>query len=600
MRNRRIELYVASWALFAVGILGAVILATGVEPPSLLHLVILVVAIAAGERIELRFTFDRATIALTLVEAAIAAGLLLTSPTEAVVATGLGMLGGQTLRRLDLVKTSFNTAQAMVGTAAAATILHLAPPIGPLVNDLPVFAVIAGMIAYVGVNAVAMLGLVTITDGPLGREGLLRQLPLLGTIALGNTAIGVVLAALLIVQPALAPLFLVPLAAIYFAAHGVQRTSDLLERVRTDRDRLTRVIDGTADGIVLLDRDGTIQVWNAAMEELTGLTADRVVNRPVERVLTPSLREGDSEVSGRWLIDEAHEGAQHREFDARIRHVDGRAHEVRENHSLLFDDRGRCIGDVVVVRDVTKQRELERLRGDFVARVSHELRTPLTPIRGFASVLLRKGDQLDVSSRQEALERIVERSDHLAAVVEDLLLVTRLDQQEIDDLVHPVPTDLEPVLEELIETFAEREPTRTILFSAEPGTGAALADPARARQIVAALLDNACRYSPQDAPVEVTLDQTGDDIRVRVIDSGPGVPREHRQSIFEQFHRLEDPLTMRTGGVGLGLFIGRRLAQAMHGELDLELTKPATGSRFVLRLPAAIPVTRVRRQDLTG
>lgn len=569
------------------------------EAPAFGPLILLVLGVAVAERVELRFTFEHADIAITLVEVAITAGLLLVAPTEAVVATGLGMMLGQVSRVPDRVKVSFNTAQAMVGTAIAAMILHFGPAFGPLINGRSVVVALAGMTIYVAVNAFAILGLLTIAE-PGAREGLVAQLRLSASFSLGNAAIGVVLAALLVFEPALAVLVLVPAAAVYLAARGARRTADLLSRVRVDRDRLTRVVDGTIDGIVLLDRDGTIQVWNAAMEELTGLAADRVVSRPVSRVLTDSLREGETEVVGRWLIDTAHQGAQHRALDARIRHVDGRAHEVRENHSLVFDDRGRCIGDVVVIRDVSRQRELERLRGDFVARVSHELRTPLTPIRGFASVLLRKGEQLDAASRQEALERIVERSDHLAAVVEDLLLVTRLDQHDLDDLVHPVPVSLELLLERTIASFREREPGRTIAFSASPGTGDALADPERTRQIVSALLDNASRYSPDDTPIEVTLEQTDDDICVRVTDSGPGIPREHRQTIFEQFHRLEDPLTMRTGGVGLGLFIGRRLAQAMHGNLDLEDSSPAGGSTFVLRLPSAIPMQGPAARDLIG
>ncbi|MFA9444040.1 ATP-binding protein [Egicoccus sp. AB-alg6-2] len=570
---------------------------TNAAAPDFVPLFALVVGVAVAERVELRFTFEHSDVAITLVEVAITAGLLLVAPTEAVVATGLGMMAGQASRVPDLIKVSFNTAQAMVGAALAATIVHFAPPIGPLVNGRPVLFALLGMAVYVAVNAVAMLGLLSIAE-PNAREGLVEQLPLSASFSLGTAAIGVVLAALLVLEPALAGFVLVPAAAVYLAARGARRTADLLGRVRVDRDRLTRVVDGTTDGIILLDRDGTIQVWNTAMEELTGLSAERVVSRPVSRVLTESLREGETRVTGRWLIDSAHRGAQHRALDARIRHVDGRAHAVRENHSLIFDDRGRCIGDVIVVRDVSRQRELERLRGDFVARVSHELRTPLTPIRGFASVLLRKGDQLDASSRQDALEHIVERSDHLAAVVEDLLLVTRLDQHDLDDLVHPAPVDLQPVLEATVASFADREPTRTLAFTAAPGTGEALADPERTRQIVNALVDNACRYSPEDTPVEVTLEQLDDDICIRVIDSGPGIPREHREHVFEQFHRLEDPLTMRTGGVGLGLFIARRLAQAMHGSLELEDAAGATGSKFVLRLPSAIPMHGAPARDL--
>ena len=579
--------------------LGAIVVLTGTTAPRFVPLMALVLGVAVAERIELRFTFEHSHIAITLVEVALTAGLLLVEPTEAVVGAGLGMMLGQVSRVPDLAKVSFNTGQAMVGTTLATLIVHHGPTLGPTINGRAVLLALVGMGGYIAVNTLAILGLLTIAERD-ARAGLVQQLPLSASFSLGTSAIGVVTAALLVLEPALAPFILVPAAAVYLAARGARRNADLLERVRTDRDRLTRVVDGTIDGIVLLDRDGTIQVWNAAMEELTGLAADRVVSRPVDRVLTESLREGDVPVTGRWLIDRAHQGAQHRALDARLRHVDGRAHEVRENHSLLFDDRGRCIGDVVVVRDVTKQRELDRLRGDFVARVSHELRTPLTPIRGFASVLLRKGDQLGPADRQEALERIVERSDHLAAVVEDLLLVTRLDQHDLDDLVHAVPTDLQPLIERTIEPFTEREPNRTIAFSASPGTGEALADPERTRQIISALLDNACRYSPEDTPVEVTLEQSGDDICIRVIDSGPGIPRAHQETIFEQFHRLEDPLTMRTGGVGLGLFIGRRLAQAMHGSLELDEVAGAAGSCFVLRLPSAIPARGSVPRDLIG
>jgi signal transduction histidine kinase len=307
--------------------------------------------------------------------------------------------------------------------------------------------------------------------------------------------------------------------------------------------------------------------------------------------LTDVVRESDGPVRGAWVVDEAHTGAARRELAASLRHVDGSLREVRETHSLVFDERGRCTGDVVVVRDVSRERELERLRGDFVARVSHELRTPLTPIRGFASILLRRGENLDKAQRREALERIVERADHLGNLVEDLLLVTRIDRRDLDGLVHPRPTPLGPVLEQVVADLRAHRPERTISVHVAPGTGDALADPGRVRQILEVLLDNACLYSPDDTPVEVELDQHGDDICLRVIDHGPGVPPDQREPIFEQFHRLEDPLTMRTSGVGLGLFIGRRLAEAMHGTLTAEEPGTGGGAVFALRVPAAEPVS---------
>jgi len=378
--------------------------------------------------------------------------------------------------------------------------------------------------------------------------------------------------------------------AIHLAARGATRTATLMTTLRADRDRLTRVVDGASDGILLLDANATIQVWNPAMTELTGIPSQQAIGEPVAAVLDARVRLAPEVVEGRWLIDTAHDGAAQQELDAELRHIDGSVHAIQESHALVFDPRGRCTGDVVVVRDVSRQRELARLRSDFVARVSHELRTPLTPIRGFASVLLRRGDSLPADKRREALERIVERADHLGTLVEDLLLVTRVDQGELTDLVHVRPIRADEVVQAAVSRARGLDPERTISGHVEPGTTEALADPDRTGQILDALLDNACRYSPEGTPVTVMVDHDGDDVRIRVLDHGPGIPPDQRERVFERFHRLEDPLTMRTGGVGLGLFLARQLAEAMHG--SLVIASPGTGigdTAFVLRLPTAEP-----------
>jgi PAS domain S-box-containing protein len=393
-----------------------------------------------------------------------------------------------------------------------------------------------------------------------------------------------------VTEPALVPFLLAPGVAIHLAGRGSVRASNLLEATRAEHTRLERVVDGASDGILLLDQDGVVQVWNPAMETMTGLPTQLTVGRSVDRVLTSSVRIGAEPIDGRWLIDEAHEGSAVRDAQARLRHVDGSERVVVESHSLVFDDRGRCTGDIVVVRDVTRQEELERLRSDFVARVSHELRTPLTPIRGFASVLLRRGEQLDPEQRRDALERIVERADHLGEVVEDLLLVTRVDRREVDDLVSPLPGDLVPVVEDAVAGLRASAPDRPVTLNVAPGVPPALADAERTRQILQAVLDNADRYTPDGTPIEVEVDHDGDDVRVRIVDHGPGIPREHRDRVFEQFQRLENPLTMSTGGVGLGLFLSRRLAEAMHGSLELGPHVPGRGCEVVLRLPTAEPM----------
>jgi PAS domain S-box-containing protein len=555
----------------------------------------LVLAAAAliAERVKLAFDFDRTQAHYSVLEVAATAGLLLVGPTPALLGIVLGSVLAHISLRLGTAKLVFNGAVTAVAMTVAGFVVTFMPAIGPLVGERPVLGAAVGMLGYVIVNLGAMLGLVARLAGPNASEGIRDQIPLTALTVVGQVATGVVLAVIIVTDPLLAPLVLAPVGAIHLAAQGATRSATLLSTLRADRDRLTRVVDGASDGILLLDAAGNIQVWNPAMTELTGLLAEQAIGEPVATVLSEHVRVGQDLVEGRWLIDTAHDGPGQQELDAELRHVDGSARAIQESHALVFDQRGRCTGDVIVVRDVSRQQELARLRSDFVARVSHELRTPLTPIRGFASVLLRRGDSLSAEKRREALERILERADHLGTLVEDLLLVTRVDQGELTDLVHVRPISADPVIQAAVGRARGRDPERSITGHTEPGTPDVLADPERTGQVLDALLDNACRYSPDGSPVTVLVDHQGDDVRIAVVDHGPGIPREKRDAVFERFHRLEDPLTMRTGGVGLGLFLARQLAEAMHG--SLVVTSSGTGineTAFVLRLPTAEPVAR--------
>ena len=582
-----VDRYIAGVAAAACLGIAAVILAAGVSEPAWLQLAALAAGVAIAERVELGFTFERTAALFGLVEAAVICGLLLLPTGAAVIGIALGMLAAQASRRFGLRRTVFNLANGWLGTAGAALVLWLVPGPPPLVAGWSVVTALLAMVLYTAINAVAMYGLLGRVGGDEERRNLREQIPLTVATTLGTTTVGILLAALINLHTALAPLLLGPGAAVYLAARGATRNAELLATVRADRDRITRVIDGASDGILLLDRDGVVQVWNPAMERLTGLGGQEVAGRQIAAVLTDSRREAAEPVRGRWLIEAAARHGPRHDQHARLRHTDGSVRSVQESHALVFDERGRCTGDVVVVRDVSRQQELERLRSDFVARVSHELRTPLTPIRGFAGVLLLRGDELTAEQRTEALERIVERADHLGELVEDLLLVTRVERGEVAGLVDVAPQDVDEIAREVVARARDRQTGRTISYATQGGDGNAMADRERTRQILDALLDNACRYSPPDRPVEVELERDVDAVLVRVRDHGPGIPPEKRQAVFERFHRLEDPMTMRTGGVGLGLFLGSRLAEAMDGSLELENPPVGGGASFLLRLPAA-------------
>lgn len=577
------------WVIVGTITTAGVLLADSLPPSALLPMAVLTTATLVSGRLELDFDLDRSRASYTIVEVAATAGLLLVEPGVAVSAVAAGTILSNLSRGLAPLKVAFNGAVAAAAMVVAALTWQVVPAVGPLINGRPVLGVALGMLGFVAVNLLAIVGLVRRLEGPTVIQTIRDQIPLTALTVLGQVATGAVVALVAVTEPLLVPLVLAPAGAIHLAARGSARSASLLTTLRSDRDRLTRVVDGASDGIVLLDGSGTIQVWNPAMTGFTGIEADDAIGQPVAEVLTDTRRRGDAPVRGRWLIDAAHDGPTRRETDAHLSHLDGSRRTIREHHALVHDERGRCTGDVVVVRDVSRQYELDRLRSDFVARVSHELRTPLTPIRGFASVLLRKGDSLPAAQRHEALERILERADHLGTLVEDLLLVTRVDQGDLDELVRPKVVGLTTIAEAAIVRARTKDPLRPMVVHTGPATPEALADPDRTGQILDALLDNACRYSPDGTPVQVLIDHVGDDVRVRVTDQGPGIPRGQHEVIFERFHRLEDPLTMRTSGVGLGLFLARKLTEAMHGTLEVEEAATGLGASFALRLPTAEP-----------
>ncbi|MEX0835797.1 MAG: ATP-binding protein, partial [Nitriliruptor sp.] len=562
--------YVLTLVALAAGVIGVSVVLSSPGWPGLLEAVVLVVAIAIAERTEVVFRWDREAGGFTLIEVAVTAALLLMSPVHVALAATIGVVLAHVASLRTPVKVGFNLGSTVLSVSVAGAILAAFPAVGPLVAGRPVLGVAVAMLGYGLTSTLAFAGLLAmrLSDASWMRT-LRRQLALHVATNLGMTSVGIVLATLWELRPELVPFVLAPAAAIHLALRASLRASALLAEQQAEHGRLVRVVDGASDGIVLLDGAGCIQVWNPAMQRLTGRATPDAVGHPIDEVLTAGVHAAADPVTGRWTLATAQQRTPVLEQDAKFTDADGTVRDVRESHAFTFDDRGRCTGAVVVVRDVSRQRELERLRSDFVARVSHELRSPLTPIRGFASVLLRRGDQLDDDQRAEALTRIVDRADHLHALVEDLLLVTRLEHADVADLVHAEPVDVGPLVRTAVDRVRIATSGRTVTCVVADDLPLAHADGARTAQIVDALLDNATRYSQPDTPVEVEVDADGDDVRVRVIDHGPGIPPAEREAVFERFHRLEDPMTMRTGGVGVGLFLGRRLAQAMHGSLRL-------------------------------
>ena len=379
---------------------------------------------------------------------------------------------------------------------------------------------------------------------------------------------------------------LTPLAsALAVALRGAAH----LRRLTEATSKLQAVVDQSSDGILVLDGEGVVQLWSPALEALTGTDEASATGQPLSSLLRVLGSDGtacDAFEAGRALLTPASTQAT---VELTLLREDGEQRVVRCAHAGAFDDDdGVLTRDVVIVHDVTRERQVERLKADFIATVSHELRTPVTPIKGYADLLRRRGDSMTPERRDECLTVIGDRCDHLARLVEDLLLASRISATESSS-----PAQITMSRDDLV-TLTRRAAgdygtdSERVRLDLPDGTATVACDPVRVVQVLTNLVGNALKYSADGTPVDVVLTVADGTASVRVSDHGRGIPADQLERVFEKFHRVEDPLRMTTGGTGLGLYIARHLATAMGGSLACTSTL-GVGSAFVFTLPLAGP-----------
>jgi PAS domain S-box-containing protein len=339
--------------------------------------------------------------------------------------------------------------------------------------------------------------------------------------------------------------------------------------------QLVDIIADSSDGIFVLSPEHRVLSWNPAMENISGLPAGDVVGRGIDELLDVHAFDDGTEAEGGTLGETG---------DAVIAGPSADRTWIRYTRNPIRDRDGALKAYVVVARDVTAEMEAEQMKRDFVATVSHELRTPLTPLKGFLTTLLRGTGEDTPEARQEYYRIMLNQANRLERLITDLLEVSRIEAGKSLAAVHAM--ELSAVIGEQVREFSDAQPDRTIGVRTPKGPVIVSGDPFRVGQVVANLVSNALKYSPREAPVDVSLSVTGDEAVVSVRDRGEGVPPTEQHRVFERFHRVEGGLTRTTGGTGLGLYIARHLVESMDGRIWLR-SEPGVGSTFSFALPLA-------------
>jgi PAS domain S-box-containing protein len=363
------------------------------------------------------------------------------------------------------------------------------------------------------------------------------------------------------------------LLALAASTSAALASAELYQRVALERERSVAILANIADGIVAVDREGTVVVWNAAAEKITGVPAADALGRTPVEVLDRNL-ESDQGTS---------------RADRLVPIMRGREEVwLSVSEAVMRDPVGAVAGRIFAFRDISADRLVEQMKSDFVSMVSHELRTPLTSIYGFAETLLRQDVLFGDEERTTFLGYIASESQRLTQIVDALLNVARLDTGDLR--VRLAPTDLREVVGEAVQSMKLGVSNgSSFVVDLPEELVPAKADPEKLLQVFAILLDNAVRYSPAGATVRVGAERKHDTVELVVEDDGIGIPLSDQEQIFRKFYRGTDAeARVGTGGTGLGLFIARGLVTAMGGKISVS-SREGEGSTFAIELPLAPP-----------
>lgn len=229
---------------------------------------------------------------------------------------------------------------------------------------------------------------------------------------------------------------------------------------------------------------------------------------------------------------------------------------------------------------------------DFISTVSHELRTPLTSIRGFSQTMLASWDKLDDESKKKFLKIIEEQSNRLIKLVENMLSVTKL--HSVNDNFIYKETDIKPVINTVISIVKNQYKDKTFEVDIKSDTPTILVDRDRFQQIMTNLIENAAKYSNENSTIHISADfcNNCEFVAIKVTDTGIGISKEDYEKIFEKFSRIDNPLTRKVQGSGLGLYITRNLVEKMDGKIFVSSNDNQT--TFEVQLPVCNIETQAR------
>jgi len=345
-----------------------------------------------------------------------------------------------------------------------------------------------------------------------------------------------------------------------------------------DQNFCRNVLNNLPEGLVVCDSEQNIIYTNKNFENLTGYSQEVLCGKNIADFVVSSRENcfnyGEGKVCAIGNRPKSY-------YVGDLKCKNRKSTCIRINSSITKDD--KIIYLIIPIEDVAF---LDRAHVDFVSTVSHELRTPLTSIKGFAETLLMSGGKLTPEQQQKFLSIIKGQVDRLTRLVEDLLSVSKLESKK-DKLIYK-SIELPKFLENIVSTIQPKLSNHKVEIKVMPNLPPVWADADKLEQIITNLLDNAIKYSEEGTTIVLEgkfSKENQDFIKIKVIDRGIGIPEDYLPKIFMKFSRIDNPLTRKAEGTGLGLYITKSLVENMGGKISVESSP--NGSIFSITMPVA-------------
>ncbi|MFH1429708.1 MAG: PAS domain S-box protein [Candidatus Margulisiibacteriota bacterium] len=362
------------------------------------------------------------------------------------------------------------------------------------------------------------------------------------------------------------------------------------QQLQESEAKLSSTLNSIGDAVIATDLSGSIVRMNKIAEELTGWHVGEALDQPLDRVF--NLIDGET---GEAIENPTGQVLKHKSVISLSKQTtlirkDGTECYIDDSGAPILNSQGKVTGVVFAFRDVTEQREVEKMKEHFLQTVSHELRTPLTSIIGYQDLLFNEALGGLNETQKKMLKTAMKNSQTLLELINDLLDLSKLEGGKMT--VELSPVNIVPLVSEILESFDPQVKKKNIQLRFEAGelSGIQLAtDERKIRHIVRNLVSNAVKFTDK-GEVSVGLQKTDQGFQITVQDTGIGIPKRAHKYIFEKFRQVDNSSTRKADGTGLGLSITKRVTELMGGSITVQ-SKVKKGSTFTVELPITEPAS---------